>query len=828
MSGEPIRFDALLESVADGDSLDWDALEAAADDDQRRLLRHLRVVASVAEVHRTVPVEHGAPAFAPLMDVVAAGHAVPRWGHLLLLEKIGEGAFGEVYRARDPWLDREVALKLLRPRLADRAPDSRLVAEGRALARVRHPNVVTVYGADMHDGRAGLWMELVRGRTLAQIVAAQGPFGAAEAAVIGQEICRALSAVHAAGLVHRDVKAQNVMREAGGRLVLMDFGAGQTPLYLAPELLPDGGGTTAGDIYALGVLLYHLVTGRYPVTGASIEDLHAAHADGERRRLGDVRPDLSDGFVAAVERAVQPDPAQRYASAREMQDALARVISPGTARRPAMVAVPRWSLAARAAVAAAAALGVGLAAWTLMAPARPLADSVAVLPFRAIGSDPETIFYSEGLSEDLTAQLARLASVRVASVGSARRYRDAERAPAEIGRELQVAALISGSVRLSDDQMRIVVEVIDAARATQLWAGTFERPRGDVVTVQNEVIHRVAEALRGTLSDEDAARLERPQPDPRAFDLYLKGRYYSSTRTPDGLKRSIDLFNQAMALDPHSALPYAGLADAHLLTAFYNIERPRVAYARADWAAGRAIELDTELAEAYAALGFVRTVQLRWADAEIALKRAIELNPSYASAHHWYALWLAQRGRSGEALEALRKARAVDPYSRVLRGATGYVLYASRRFDEALDEYKQVLDVEPANLPAHFGIIETLAARGSVSDARRALEEAARLTGRPEDLRLSGAYVYALAHETAEARRLLTRVIAGIDSWRASPAEVASVYAALGEMTQALEWLERAAEEHDTLLGYIPIDPRFDRMRGHERFDAVLAAAGLM
>ncbi len=320
MSADPLRLDALLESVADGSDVDWDAAEAAADENQKRIVRNLRLVASIARVHRSISDEVSDPPTPPPgLPAAAMAPGEGQWGHLVILETIGEGSFGEVYRARDPWLDREVALKLLKPNIG--AP-ARLMAEAQALARMRHPNVVTVHGADMRDGRVGLWMELVRGRTLAAIVASEGPFSAAEAAVMGQELCRAVAAVHAAGLVHRDIKAQNVTRESGGRLVLMDFGAGHTPLYAAPELTHGGEATVATDIYALGVLLYYLVVGKYPVVGSSREELKQAHVRGERRRLRDVRPGLPLSFIEAVERALEPDPANRFATAGEMEQAL--------------------------------------------------------------------------------------------------------------------------------------------------------------------------------------------------------------------------------------------------------------------------------------------------------------------------------------------------------------------------------------------------------------------------------------------------------------------------------------------------------------------------
>lgn len=288
---------------------------------------------------RSDPPESGSGAEAAQARPDQRGLHGKRWGDLVLLEEIGRGSFGTVYQAHDPQLDRAVAVKLLRPSFADEQLASTLLDEGRTLARVRHPNVVTVFGAGEHDGQVGLWMELVRGVTLEQMVAAHGPFSAGEAGLIGQDLCRALAAVHRAGLVHGDVKAQNVMREQGGRLVLMDFGAGRmrsspgpvrsgivgTLSYLAPELLQGDGGTIRSDIYSVGVLLYHLVTSDFPVNAQTIAELRAAHARGDAARLQDLRPDLQETFVRVVERAIELDPARRFASAGEMEAALARI-----------------------------------------------------------------------------------------------------------------------------------------------------------------------------------------------------------------------------------------------------------------------------------------------------------------------------------------------------------------------------------------------------------------------------------------------------------------------------------------------------------------------
>ena len=557
---------------------------------------------------------------------------------------------------------------------------------------------------------------------------------------------------------------------------------------------------------------------------------------GGSRGLGEARPDLPDAFVAAVERALHPDPAQRYASVREAQDALAHVTSPATARRASMgmpAVGPRIVRRAGLAVAAtlvAAAGAAGLFQWWPGA-RQPFGAGgstwIAVLPFRPIGPNPETVYYSDGLSEDLTAQLSRLPAVRVVSGVSVRRYRESDRSAREIGRELNVPALVTGSVRIVDDRLRIVVELVDTEQSEQLWAGTFDRSLDDALAIQAEVARQVAQALTGSLSARDAARLQRREQDPRSFDLYLRGRYHWNTRTPEGLRQSIDLFRQAIAVDPAAALPWAGLADAYLLTAFYNLGPRAEAYAEAEAAAAKAIELEPELAPAHAALGALRLDQLRWAEAERSFRRAIELSPSYAPARHWNALWLAARGRFDEATAEIRAARAADPFSDALGAAAGYIWMVARSFERAQEEYRQVLAASPSNLQAHLGLVETHVAHGAVQDALRALADADRRVDDRNQLRLASAYVYAHARETARARAVLAQVEADLALGPGSPAEVASVHAALGDLDEAFRWLERAAGQQDPFLGYVAVDPRFDPLRGDSRFPPLLARLGL-
>jgi len=335
--------ESLAGCLADGRSINWEnALRSASDDGERRILRQLRLVEGVARVHRDSASLVAPRGATPPPTPVPLGGT---WGSLELREKLGEGGFGEVYRARDPRLDREVALKLLKPgSVSGAAAATQALEEGRLLAKLRHPNVVTVHGAEVHDGRVGFWMELIRGRSLAQLLRDQGPFGAREAALVGIDLCRALAAVHQAGVIHRDVKAENAMREEGGRILLTDFGAGieaavaregsgrtisGTPFYMASELLRGEPASVRSDIYSLGVVLYRLVTGIFPIEASSLKELRDRHARREARLLRDQRPSLPEAFVAVIERATAWDAQARFASAGEMERALARAL--GTA-----------------------------------------------------------------------------------------------------------------------------------------------------------------------------------------------------------------------------------------------------------------------------------------------------------------------------------------------------------------------------------------------------------------------------------------------------------------------------------------------------------------
>jgi eukaryotic-like serine/threonine-protein kinase len=827
MSGDPLRLDALLESVADGSEVDWDAAEAAADENQRRIVRNLRLVASIAQVHRSIPDEVSAgPAPEPGLPTVGANEALQRWGHLLILETIGEGSFGDVYRARDPWLDRQVALKLLKP---DIAAPARLMAEAQALARVRHPNVVTVHGADMRDGRVGLWMELVRGRTLAAIVASDGSFSAAEASVIGQELCRAVAAVHAVGLVHRDIKAQNVMRESGGRLVLMDFGAGHTPLYAAPELTNGAEATVATDIYALGVLLYFLVVGKYPVVGSSREELREAHTRGERRRLRDVRPDLPLAFIETVERALDPAPARRFATAGEMEQALARanrepsVQTPATQDRLELQAPPvrlRWAV-----VAAAVLVGVAAATWWYIRPAappRPDTQLIAVLPLLGPAADQE--YFADGMTDALMQELATLRSVRVVSRTSVDLARMSAKTLPAIAAALNANAILEGSVSTSGDHVRVNLRLIHAGSDTPVWARSFEQPLNHVFGLQRDIARAVAAELavaNGALAN------RQPDPvDPVANDQYLRGRYFLHQETVDGMKQAVGFFEAATRRDPKHGRSYAGIAQAYLaLGAWYNAMPRADAFRLSREAVERALAIDRELPEAHAVLAEILFEHdWNWSAAEREFTQALQLNPSLEYARERYAMFLAARGRTDAALVQIADARRVDPLSPVIAASAAGILRYARRYEEAVQEFNRVLATHPDLLSANVGLARTLNALGRHDEAIAIYRRLAARGFNQAVFTLEIAQADAAAGRVDQARRAVETLRKQTQASGATvpPEYLAFAYGRIGDHDEAFRWLDEAFRTKSGLVLWLPVDYRSDPLRSDARFSRYL------
>lgn len=806
MRPDSAAFDALLGSLADGTPIDWTALEAEAQDDRgRRRVRNMRLVARVAELHRSQPIEEDAAPEA----MTASVEPPATWGRLQLGPRLASGSYGAVYRAHDPSLNRDVALKLLRTR-ADGADTARLLSEAQALAKISHRNVVIVHGADTHDAQSGLWMELIDGETLAALSAARGRLGADETIAIGRDVCRALSAIHAAELVHGDVKTQNVMRESGGRIVLMDFGAGRrlgathaatgTPLYLAPEVLAGGPPTRQSDLYSLGVLMFTLLTGRYPYEADGLAGLRRAHADGARVYLRDLRPDLPDALVDTVERALESDAAARFPTAGAMEHALANEPRPQRAR---------WTWPLVALVAAAV-----VAAATLMWPRGP--SSLAVLPFSS--SNADFAYLVEGLNRDLVRTLQQGYDVQVRTTAG---MTDAVKA-AGLGGQLRVDAIVAGQAVVNVSG-RVLTVTIQRGADVPFWTRTYAIPDSELPSLASRLAREVSSEL-GIRERRGATPLY--QPNQVALQAYYHGRSLADRREQNDLTQSVEHYKLAVRTDPGYAEAWTGLADSYIALAVppFGDLRPMEARVLARQALDRALALNRDLAEAETSLAWaIASFDWDWPAAEVHFKRALTLNPQYALAHHWYAMLLTDLGRFDEAIAELTRAQDVQPLSVLIQRDFGWIYFMAARYDDAERVLRETLKRDPDFWPAITLLARSLAAKGDTGGALAELER-----GRLDPDRRTGylsfrGYIEAAAGDP-RASDTLGELRAHAQSAYVPPYYFALIYTALGRRDEALAELQRAQAEQDTTMTSVNVDPRFATLRADPRFQAIVSA----
>ena len=872
---------AVVGAVADGQPVDWTVAETTPlNAAERSLLAELKVLEDLHRIHRSsTPVSlpsarrarpadsaHHSPPADPQADngdasVVTTSTAttpIPRtWGHLEIRSVLGVGGFGVVYQAWDPQLASEVALKVLTSETAEAG--ATVIQEARLLARVRHPNVVSIFGADRSAGQVGLWMELVRGRTLKQLVKQQGVFGAREAALVGLDLTRALAAVHGAGLVHRDVKPHNVMRDDSGRIVLMDFGAGielnepsdasprkyvGTPIYMAPELFGRHEPSTQTDLYSLGVLLYHLVTGRYPIEGPSVDEVELQHIRGQRRRLRDARPDLPTEFVRIVERAIDPDPHRRYESAGAMEADLARFVvqdnraATPAAEMPAGMLPPRrrrWNRVAVAIAVAVAFVTAGVSTLAIRAWRRatvsttPLLRSLAVLPLRNVSSDPEKDYFVDGMSELLTADLSGVSALRVTADSAMARYRGTKKSASEIGHELHVDGIVEGSVARSGDQVRVTIQVIQAGTNLSIWGASFEREASDAFRLQADITRTLVSELRAALTVGERKRLEQTYvANPQAQDLYLRGRFLINTYNRDRLIEARGFLERAVEIDPNYALAWTSLARTYALLQELGVLTPEQSRPLGTAAARRALEIDPSMFEAQSQMAeALFKFDWNWVEADAHYKQALEANPSFSQGRWQYARFLAAAGRIDEAVAQARRAEESNPLSTDAKDAVAITLFYQRHYDEAIAKADEELALDRTKQGGHVIRARALAGLGRFDESVGALQEALRLSGgRPAVLAELGR-VYAVMGRRADAEAILTRLTEPIvpGGYR-DEQDAAYVRLALGFHDEAFRGLEQAVSRRSERILWLRVDPRVDALRAEPRFRQLVMRIG--
>jgi TolB-like protein/Flp pilus assembly protein TadD len=786
-------------------------------------------------------------------------------GHYEILEKLGSGGMGSVYRATDLRLGRQVAIKVLHDEpTSDPERLRRFEREARSASALNHPNIVHIYEISLAESVHYIAMELVEGVTIREILGG-GSLSTKRLLHIASQIADGLAKAHEAGIVHRDLKPENLMVTRDGYVKILDFGLAKlvptsiassaetlsriatregvvvgTPAYMSPEQARGASVDHRSDQFSLGAILYEMVTGDRAFHRATGAQTLSAIIEAEPEPLQGGSGELPTKLAQVITRCLAKNPEDRYGSTRDLAREIGSIAADedggasagGAVRLSSGVFRQRgWIFAASALafvlLASLTALNVG--GWRdrlLVKTDRVAIESVAVLPLQNLSGNPEEEYFVDGMTEALIAELAKIGALKVISRTSVMQFKGVKTNLPEIARQLGVEAIVEGSALRVGDRVRVTAQLIDAATDRHLWADSYERDVRDVLSLQSEVARAIANEIKGELIAEAGRPAEARPRDPRANDLYLRGVYFFNRATNENkyevrnelFEKSVDSLNQAIAMAPDFAAAEAVLSRSHHWRASNGFPEY---YPPAKASALRALEIDDRNAEAHAALAYILANYDRdWSGAEQHYLRAIELsggNHGYTG----YALFLSAVGRHGEAIEAIRKAEELDPLQLTLKADIGFIYLMARDYENAMAQLQSVLELEAFDYARHvLGMAQIL--HGSYGEGIQTLEASAVSPDFAAANRAGVAFGWALAGEMDKASALLQELERSSERGPNLPYAMARAYGALGEMDDAFRWLEVALDGRSYWVDTLNVDPTLDGLRSDARFDALL------
>ena len=781
--------------------------------------------------------------------------------HYRIIEKLGAGGMGVVYKAEDSRLHRFVALKFLPENMAQDAQAlERFRREARAASALNHPGICTIHDIGEQDGRSFIAMEWIEGETLrAHIHGNSLPLD--EVVRMGAQIADALDTAHTEGIIHRDIKPANVFVTKRGQPKILDFGLAKllpkgirqasghdagsedstsivgiisgTPSYMSPEQVRGETLDARTDIFSLGLLLYEIATGRQAFGGATggiiIEAVLTRDPVSARSIRPEIPPDLEDIINKALHKSVE----RRYQHAADIRADLqrlerntdsgwiaARQNTESFGKSSTSIVSPSGQVMPEPATQSTA---------FRTARASKVINSLAVLPFENASRDPEHEYLSDGIAANLINTLATVPKLRVMAQSTVFRYKGKMIDPQVVGRELNVRAILTGKIMQSGESLRIGTELVDVATGSQLWGAQFNRKPGDIFAIQDEISNEISEKLRLKLSGAEKKRLTKRQTcDAEAYRLYLKGRHHWDRWTEDGFYRAIEYFQQAVDKDPSYALAYAGIAESYVLLGWNSYLPPKDAFPKAKVASMRALRLDPDLGEAHTPMAAALWLyDWQWRDAQLEFQRSLELNPAYPTANHWYAEYTLTMGRCAEAIERAKKSRELDPLSLIISVAIGWANYLARQYDSSIEQLRRTVELEP-NYPVTYWILGMLLRKmGRYDEAITNGEKGVSLSGGSPLMSAALAHTLAAAGKVDEARRILENLVELSRQKYVSPYFLAGIHIGLGQDDRAIEYLERAYEDHSHWLIYLHLDPSMDPLRANPRFQELVRRLGL-
>ncbi len=782
-------------------------------------------------------------------------------GRYEIIEELGAGGMGRVYRAHDTKLNEEVALKLIKPEIAaEKRVVERFRNELKVTRKITHPNVCRVHDLGEEGETLYITMEYVKGEDLKSVIHRMVVLTAGKAVSIARQVAEGLGAAHKLGIIHRDLKPGNIMIDKEGQAKIMDFGIARslagggttaegaiigTPEYMSPEQVEGKEADQRSDIYALGIILFEMVTGRLPFEGDtpfSIANKQKNEPPPDPRKLN---PQIPAELDRVILRSLEKVKEKRYQTTGEFLSDLAAVeealpkaerISalprPKTSREITVKFTPKRLVVPG--IVFLALLAAGIILWRVIprkaaAPAKPAEHSIAVLPFDDLSPKKDYDYLCEGIPDTLIQALTRLKDLRVPARTSAFSFRGKNLDIKKIAQTLNVETVLRGSVQVIGDRLRVTPQLIDARSGSYLWSDRFDRKLEDIFAIQDEIAQDVVKALKiKLLGGEGRSLIKNYTANLEAYNLYLQGRYFWNKRTTEDIKKAVDYFSRAVENDSSYAPAYVGLADCYLMLPLYGNLPTKEFTLRAKSAISKALEVDEQLPEAYASLAKIKEWDdWDWKGAEKDYRRSIELNPNYATAHHWYSVSLTFVGRLGEAIAEIQKAIEIDPLSLVIKSTLGDELYFRGEYDRAIGEYRSTLELDKDFGEAHVWLAKCYRQKGMLGEAVSEFEMAAALEGNSARILGDLGYAYALTGNKAKAREILGKILDRSRQGLSVNYQAALIYYGLGDKEKTFAALEQAYQQDEVYIRYLKVEPAWQSLRSDDRFRVLLKKMNL-
>jgi serine/threonine protein kinase/tetratricopeptide (TPR) repeat protein len=778
-------------------------------------------------------------------------------GRYQVIEELGRGGMGKVYKVVDTKIKEKVALKLIRPEVAsDRDTIERFSNELRLARKIRHKNVCGMYDLGEAEGLHFITMEYVHGEDLKSMIRMSGSLSLGMLLSVGKQICDGLSEAHGLGVVHRDLKPQNIMIDKNGNAKIMDFGIARsvrergitgpsvligTPEYMSPEQAEGKEVEHRSDIYSLGVILYEMATSRVPFEGETALAIAMKHKGETPKDPKKLNPNIPADLSGVILKCLEKDKAKRYQSGSDVHSELEkvekgiptaeRVVPSRKAATSREITVTlKWKKLLLPIAAALAVLVIGLIVWRLVLHKKSSVSlahvrSIAVMPFEDLSPGKDQGYICEGLADELITRFIGVEGLRIPARASTFLLRG--RGPREIGQKLAVDAVLDGTLLRADQKIHVNIQIVDARNGYGLWSGKFEGNEKGLFNLRDEIALKIIDSLKVSLLGEARSKVVKNYTENlEAYNLFLQGRHFWNKRMTDDVMKAIDYFNRAVALDPNFALAYVGLADSYLVLPAYEEYRTSEALPKAKAAVSKALAIDDMLAEAHTSLACFKEMEMDYPAAEIEFRGALDLNPNYPTGRQWYSNFLQRMGRLDESLVEIKRALELDPLSLIINVSLASVYSDRKEVDRAIEQSRKTLELDPGFAQGQWMLGICLQQKGMLEEAVAELEKANLLYGSSPVVLGDLGNAYAASGEKAKAMEVVSTLKEFLQRGYTVKYEIALVYLGLGDKDKAFEWLGKACDDQDEIVDVkfsnFKMDPRWDSLRPDPRFKPLL------